>query len=143
MRIAHAALVALRRHLVDAYPAEGCGLLIGSQQSNGDMVVHRHAPVGNSRRGDGEEHHRYSIPPEEFRSIERDAVASGCQVVGVYHSHPDVSAQPSSYDRDHAWPWYRYLIVSIVGGVVREERVWGLTDDRDRFVEEALDIKES
>ncbi len=142
MQIAHGALVALRRHLVGAYPAEGCGLLIGRAHPEGDMVVHHQAPVRNIRLRDGAGYHRYSITPEEFLSVERDAEASGSQVVGVYHSHPTVSARPSAYDREHAWPWYRYLIVSIVGGLVQEERVWGLTDDRDRFVEEALYIKE-
>ncbi len=143
MQIAHAALVALRQHLVGAYPGEGCGLLIGMAHHDGNIMVHHHAPVRNIRLGDGAEYHRYSITPEDFRSVERDAEGSGFQVVGVYHSHPNVSARPSSYDREHAWPWYRYLIVSIVGGLVQEERVWELTDDRDRFVEEALDIKES
>lgn len=143
MQIAPDVLVALRRHLVGAYPAEGCGLLIGRVRPEGSTVVHHQASVRNIRLGDGAEYHRYSITPEEFLSVERHAEASGFQVVGVYHSHPNVSARPSAYDREHAWPWYRYLIVSIVGGLVQEERVWGLTDDRDRFVEEVLDIKES
>ncbi|MEE8060499.1 MAG: M67 family metallopeptidase [Gemmatimonadales bacterium] len=143
MHIDHAALVALRQHLISAYPAEGCGLLIGSADPDGDTVVQRHSPVRNSRLGDGGGHHRYSIPPGDFLSVERDAGASGFQVVGVYHSHPNVSARPSSYDQEHAWPWYRYLIVSIFTGVVRDQRVWGLTDDRDHFVEEVLYIKES
>ena len=30
----------------------------------------------------------------------------GIDVVGVYHSHPDVAARPSRSDLESAWPWY-------------------------------------
>ena len=62
--------------------------------------------------------------------------------MGTYHSHPDVAARPSGYDLEHAWPWYRYLILSIVEGVVREERVWELRSDRSSFIEHTLHLKD-
>lgn len=143
MQIAQSALTPLRRHLVDRYPAEGCGFLLGKRQPDGDVMVSHQLSVHNHRVADGAGRDRYFISPDDVRSAERDAGASGLQIVGVYHSHPNVSARPSSYDREHAWPWYRYLIVSVVGGAVRDQRVWELADDRSRFVEHPLRIEDS
>ena len=142
MQIARSALAAIRRHLVTTYPAEGCGFLVGRRKPDGDVVVSHQLPVHNSRVADGAAESRYFISPGDFRAAERYAAASGFQIVGVYHSHPNVSARPSPYDREHAWPWYRYLIASVVGGAVRDERVWELTDDRRRFIEHVLRVEE-
>lgn len=142
MQIATSVLAAIRRHLVAAYPAEGCGFLVGARGANGEVVVSHELPIANRRVADGAARKRYFISPDDFRSAERDATASGLQIVGVYHSHPNVAARPSSYDQEHAWPWYRYLIVSVIGGAVRDERVWELTDDRRVFVEHILRIEE-
>ena len=45
----------------------------------------------------------------------------GLDLLGWYHSHPDHPARPSEFDREHAWPWYSYVIVS-----VRERRAAGI-----------------
>ncbi len=142
MQIARSVLAAIRRHLVAAYPAEGCGFLVGNRRPNDEVVISHQLPVDNRRVGNEAERTRYLISPDDFRRAEREAAADGLHVVGVYHSHPDVAAQPSSYDREHAWPWYRYLIVSVVGGVAKDERAWELTEDRDSFVEHAINVKE-
>ena len=41
---------------------------------------------------------------------------AGELVLGFYHSHPDHPARPSEYDREHAWPFYSYVIVAIEQG---------------------------
>ena len=142
MQIARSVLAAIRRHVVAAYPAEGCGFLVGAREPNGEVVISHQLPVDNRRMADGAERTRYLISPDDFRIAERQALADGLLVVGMYHSHPDVAAQPSSYDREHAWPWYRYLIVSVVGGVVKDERAWELNTDRRTFIEHAVQVKE-
>lgn len=142
MQIARSVLAAIRRHLVAAYPAEACGFLVGTRGANGEVVVSHELPITNRRVANGAARKRYLISPDDLRSAERDATASGLQIVGVYHSHPNLAARPSSYDQEHAWPWYRYLIVSVIGGAVREERVWELTDSRHAFVEKPLQIEE-
>ena len=141
MQIERSVLDAIRQHLIAAYPAEGCGFLVGQRQDD-DVVVSRQLPVHNHRDADGAERTRYVVSPDDFLSAERAAAVDGLQVVGVYHSHPDVGAIPSTYDREHAWPWYRYLIVSVVRGVVEDERAWALADDRSNFVEHAVRVKE-
>jgi len=141
MQIARSVLTAIRHHLQCAYPSEGCGFLMGVRGPDGEVLVSRSLTVKNRRVAGRKARNRYFISPDDFLSAEHDATASGLQIVGVYHSHPDAAARPSSYDQEHAWPWYRYLIVSVVGGAVRDERVWELTDTR-AFVEQLLQIEE-
>lgn len=142
MQITRSVLAAIRQHLQSAYPTEGCGFLLGVRGPDGEVAVRQYRAVQNRRLAGRKARNRYLISPDDFLSAEHDATASGLQIVGVYHSHPDVAARPSSYDREHAWPWYRYLIVSVVSGAVRDERVWELTDDRRAFVEQLLQIEE-
>ena len=143
LRIAPGVLAEIRRHLVAAYPTEGCGLLLGARGANGDVVVRRQLPLHNQRAADGSGRTRYLIGPEDFLTAEREARESSLAVVGTYHSHPDVPAHPSAYDAEHAWPRCCYLLASVVGDDVREERVWELRDDRSGFVERDLEVKES
>ena len=56
---------------------------------------------------------RFSVTSEDVLSAEKAAREQGLEVVGWYHSHPDHPARPSEYDREHAWPWYSYIIVSV------------------------------
>ena len=62
-------------------------------------------------------------------------------MVGFYHSHPEAEAIASNYDRDHAWPWYSYIIVSVKDRQARELRSWTLRDDRSAFDEEPVSVK--
>ena len=64
-------------------------------------------------------------------------------VLGFFHSHPDVAAVPSDYDRNHAWPWFSYLIVSVQEGESEEARSWVLREDRSGFGEERLVITDT
>ena len=48
---------------------------------------------------------------------EREARKLGLDILGFYHSHPDAPARPSDFDREHAWPWYAYVIAEVRGGV--------------------------
>jgi proteasome lid subunit RPN8/RPN11 len=72
------------------------------------------------------------------RDAERAAKAQGLEVIGWYHSHPDHPARPSDFDRDHAWPWYSYIIVSVHEGVPKDMTSWRLKDDRSGYFEEKI-----
>jgi proteasome lid subunit RPN8/RPN11 len=61
-------------------------------------------------------------------------------VVGWYHSHPDHPAWPSEFDREHAWPWYSYIIVSVDKGAPKDMTSWRLNDDRDGYESESVEI---
>jgi proteasome lid subunit RPN8/RPN11 len=67
---------------------------------------------------------------------EHHAAAKGLEVVGFYHSHPDHPAVPSTYDLEHAWPVYSYVVVAIKAGRAEDLRSWEMQADRTRFSEE-------
>jgi proteasome lid subunit RPN8/RPN11 len=128
----------IRSALEAAYPREGCGFLVG--RVDGDVRVRGQIQAGNRRAEDRAGSTRYLIAPEEFQAVTRRVARDALEIVGVYHSHPDVPPDPSAYDRDHAWPWYQYLIVSVQNGIAGDMRAWQLTDDRRAFVEQTVQI---
>lgn len=132
-------LHAAGQHAVTTYPEECCGILIGRPLGSGDegAMVERLLSAQNARsesRGN-----RYLIEPRTILAAQREAQAAQMDIVGYYHSHPDHPAEPSEFDREHAWPGYSYLIVSVRAGKVVAARSWRLKDDRSGFVEERLD----
>jgi proteasome lid subunit RPN8/RPN11 len=129
-------LQTITRHGEGSYPEECCGFLIG-RSDGGTTVVERVLSVGNERQES--RHNRYLISPETVLAANKEARSLGFDVVGYYHSHPDHPARPSEFDRDHAWPGLSYLIISVQGGKLADTRSWRLSDDRERFEEEAVD----
>jgi proteasome lid subunit RPN8/RPN11 len=115
------------------YPEERCGALLGyTAESEARVIVHV-LPLANQH--DTERPTRYLIGPDEFRAAEARARAAHVDIVGFYHSHPDHPAIPSAFDREHAWPWYSYVIVPVHDGRPGTPRAWRLADDRSRFHE--------
>jgi proteasome lid subunit RPN8/RPN11 len=125
----------LTRHAAEAYPEECCGVLVGRTNGQG-ALVERVISAANER-GDSR-HNRYLISPQAVLTAQQEARSLGLDIVGYYHSHPDHSARPSDFDREHAWPALSYLIVSVAGGQVQDARSWRLLDDRTRFDEEPV-----
>jgi proteasome lid subunit RPN8/RPN11 len=121
------------------YPHECCGFLIGRRQE-GRKRVEEVRPAGNAR--DDSPRNRYLISPEEMFRAERDARQAGQEVLGFYHSHPDVPARPSQYDLDHAWPVYSFLIMSVNQGRATEMHSWVMVEDQSRFEEEEIAVEE-
>ena len=118
-------------HSEAAYPNECCGALIG-----------RDARVEIAMRLDNvtseEQRRRFLVSPEAYRAAESQADASGRQLLGFYHSHPDHPARPSAFDLEHAWPNFSYVIAAVHSGRVVDLRSWRLRADRSRFDEEAV-----
>jgi len=123
------------RHAAEAYPEECCGALFGAK-IDGEVRVRRTERVAN-RRTDQRER-RFSIDPRDYGRLERLADESGLGLVGIYHSHPDHPAAPSEYDREHAFPFFHYLIVAVEAGRPREMTCWILSEDRGAFEREPL-----
>lgn len=126
----------MHAHLCAAFPEEGCGVLLGRDDGARREVA---AVIGFDNRRQDSRHNRYLIAPEQFLAAEREARARGLDVVGFFHSHPDHPALPSAFDLEHAWPYYSYVIVSVVAGQVADTRSWRLADDRSRFETETLE----
>jgi proteasome lid subunit RPN8/RPN11 len=141
IRISPELLAAVRAHAERVYPHECCGALLGRAGSapapGATKWVLALEPVPNRREAEAAGH-RFLITADDYRAVERVARAKQLEVVGFYHSHPDQSARPSEYDREHALPSYSYLIVSVRAGRVGELASWTLTDDRSSFSSEPI-----
>jgi proteasome lid subunit RPN8/RPN11 len=135
IRIPDRLLGEIRAHGAKAYPEECCGALVG--EANGAGKVVRMARPFPNRNPDARV--RYHVGPEAYREAEAWARGQGLDVVGIYHSHPDHPARPSEYDREHAWPWYSYLILSVERGRPGDLTSWVLAEERDRFDAEELE----
>jgi proteasome lid subunit RPN8/RPN11 len=126
---------AIRGHGASDYPNETCGALLGLDGKDG-REVRMLFPLTNRR--DDSPRNRFSVTADDVRAAERAAKEAGVEVVGWYHSHPDHPARPSDYDRDHAWPWYSYVIVSVAAGKPQDMTSWLLADDRSMFHAEEI-----
>ncbi len=137
---------AIRAHGAQDYPHECCGFLVGKTAppelgAGGAILITRTVPAANTR--EDSPRNRFEIDPGELVKTDRAARAEGMGVVGFYHSHPDAPAEPSNFDREHAWPGYCYMIVSVRQGQPQEMRNWLLRDDRSGFDEDAISISDS
>lgn len=117
------------------YPNETCGAMLGVDSAD-SREVRALFPLTNRR--DDSPRNRFSITADDFRAAERAAKQQGLELLGWYHSHPDHPARPSEFDREHAWPWYSYVIVSVAQGEPRDMTSWQLADDRSHFLPEEI-----
>jgi len=124
-----------------AYPDECCGVLLGVLGEAGEKSVTQILPVLNEF-SEGEQYHRFLITPENMLAAEKKARALKLDVLGFYHSHPDHPARPSDYDREHALPFYSYIITEVEKGEARDFTSWVLKDDRSAFIAEDVIIKQ-
>jgi proteasome lid subunit RPN8/RPN11 len=135
LQISEALAARIRAHGVETYPHECCGAILGTE--DGDRVVRDLMPLQNRR--DDSPRNRFEVTPDDVRLAEKTAGEKKLDLIGWYHSHPDAPARPSEYDREHAWPWYSYIIVSIRDGAPKEMTSWRLQDDRTAYDPEALE----
>lgn len=119
------------------YPHECCGIMVGAVK-DGIKTVTELIPAENERTDSPQ--NRYLITSDFLHEVEKKLRGTHQVIIGFFHSHPDVPARPSSYDLEHAWPWYSYLIVSVERGKVEEVYNWILADDRSHFQPEELKI---
>ena len=126
----------IRAHGAREYPYECCGALLGTDGATG-REVRGLLPLPNGR--DDSPRNRFSISADDVRAAERAAEERGLGLIGWYHSHPDHPARPSEFDREHAWPWYSYIIVSVQQREPRDTTSWRLRDDRSAYDSEAIE----
>jgi proteasome lid subunit RPN8/RPN11 len=144
---------AIRQHAIGDYPCECCGVLLGLVEGDlrrvRDVVPLPNLRIDPQRSGgllplEDPEHesarNRYFIDPIDLLRVMKEARARGLKVVGYYHSHPDQPAQPSSHDRELAWPGYSYMIVAVEHGAPGELTSWLLPADGGAFEPEPLEL---
>ena len=130
---------AIRKAGADAYPNECCGILLGKDEDD-EHVVTSLRSIENARESD-ERYHRSLITAEEMMQAELETRRLGLDIVGFYHSHPDHPARPSDYDREHALPFYSYIILRVTEGRPEQMTSWRLQLSREAFDSEPFEIE--
>ena len=122
-------------HAKEAYPEECTGALVGMHVEGMKIVV----DVWRAENTHEEERsRRFLIEPLKIKEFEERAAERDMDVLGFYHSHPDHPAEPSEYDREHAWPGWSYVIASVSAENVEDMRSWVLKGDRSGYDEEPI-----
>lgn len=127
---------AIHSHGEETFPNECCGFILGTVEDKNKKAVEL-LRADNDRESENQ-FNRFLITPEAYMRGDKAARSKGLDIVGFYHSHPDAPARPSQYDLDHAWPFYSYVIVSIMDGKWDKMTSWVLNEDRSAFDEEDI-----
>jgi len=127
-------LKAIDGHALKIFPRECCGLLLGKFGENSIEVKEvveaenvLSSPVA------------FEADAElVFKAIKR-AEKSELELVGIYHSHPNIAAYVSSRDSEimKLWPGVAWLIVSVVKDCILERKAYVLKNGKT----EELEIK--
>ena len=129
---------AIKAHGAEAYPFEGCGLLLGRVEAGNNRVIEIR-PMANIWPIEAEKPVRFRIDEKAWQQVEMEAMMNDLDVLGIFHSHPD--DQPVASPRDLAWaswPGYSYLITQVLKGKPSHSRSWQLKVDRSGFEEEKI-----
>ena len=137
LKLTEALAAQIRAHGVETYPHECCGAILGTDDE-GARTVRDLMPLQNRR--DDSPRNRFEVTPDDVRLAEKTAAEKKFDLIGWYHSHPDAPARPSEFDREHAWPWYSYIIVSIQKGAPHDMNSYRLQDDRTAYGPEPIEI---
>ncbi|MGE5846263.1 MAG: M67 family metallopeptidase [Ignavibacteria bacterium] len=123
-------------HGEDTYNEECCGAIFGCNKDYGKEI---REIMKFKNEKDENRQNRYLISPSDYLSAEKTAKEKNLELIGFYHSHPDHPAVPSKFDTDHAFPWFLYIIVSILNGKAADLRGWILEENREKFNEEIIE----
>jgi proteasome lid subunit RPN8/RPN11 len=121
---------------METYPHECCGAILGRDVDGSREVL---GLLALANRRDDSPRNRFEVTPGDVQLAEKTAAEKKLELIGWYHSHPDAPARPSEFDREHAWPWYSYIIVSVQSGMPREMSSWRLQDDRAAYDPEVIE----
>ena len=117
--------------------------MLGTIADDATITVTSIARCGNTRIDSPQ--NRYNIDPRELMSIQREALRTGVDIVGFYHSHPDHPARWSQTDLAEAhWTGCSYVITSVDKGCARitnSFRLMGSEENR-HFEDEEVVIAE-
>ena len=137
INLTHEIIQQYMKHAESDYPNECCGFILGSfvdQDSTGKKYI----PAANTKEENRER--RFLIDPMAYQKAEDEADKSSLSVISIVHSHPEHPDEPSDFDRDHAWPGFSYIIISVQNGKAVSYRSWQLNDNRKSFIEENIKI---
>ena len=121
------------------YPQECCGFILGRLEKNKSLGV-EYIQTKNIQEKNKER--RFLIDPIEYIRVEDLAEEKELSIISIVHSHPDHPDKPSEFDRVHSWPGFSYIIISVINEISKSFRSWILDEDRMKFSDEKIVIKE-
>jgi len=127
-----------KKHGETEYPHECCGFILGNFKDDTSYGL-EYIPATNTKSENKER--RFLIDPMAYQSAEDKADEIGLSVISIVHSHPDHPDKPSEFDREHAWPGFSYIIISVQNGIAKSYRSWQLHQNRKFFIEENIKIQ--
>jgi proteasome lid subunit RPN8/RPN11 len=134
VRLALEAADAIRKEAARAYPAEGCGALLGPAEAAVSEIVLLANTEASSPRT------RFTVSPLDYLAAEDGADARGLKLLGFWHSHPDHPARPSPTDRAYAWPGLLTLVIGVERGDPGEMTAWDVPGQEAPFRQLDLEI---
>ncbi len=142
-------LRAMVAHARESYPAEACGIIIGTTERltrltrcrNVQDELHAEDPAAHPRTTrDG-----YSIHPQDMFVIMKEARERGEAFRVIYHSHIDAGAYFSDEDKrvaiwegEATYPEAAHVVISVVGGEPKEANIFRWNPGRREFDGEAV-----
>ena len=126
-----------KSHGENEYPYECCGFILGHFKDNESYGI-EYLAAKNVKEENRER--RFLIDPQAYQNAEDKADEKNLSVISIVHSHPDHPHKPSDFDRDHAWPGFSYIIISVQKGKAVSYRSWQLNQDRKSFMKEDIKI---
>jgi len=127
----------IRTHAEQTYPEACCGILIGSGDGGSGKVVDS---MKMTNAFEGPKNNRYHINPLDLFKADRAVAQKGLSITGIYHSHPDYPARLSSYDLEHSFPWYSYVVISVPSGKAGDVKAWVPDENRTTTSEVKLEV---
>lgn len=139
----------VRRHAVEEYPDECCGVIVRTSDGGTRVVqvrniqdeMHAKDPVAYPRTA----RIAYCGHPADLRAALDLADEPGCALLAFYHSHPDHDAYFSAEDMEQATPFGEpsypdalQLVVSVYGRRVHDIKAFAWSPDAGAYVESAF-----
>ena len=122
-------------HAEETYPNECCGAMLG-EAGTGTKQVRQAVPLENASAGPKSA--RYELRPEDLLQADRKARASGMDLLGIYHSHPDCDAYFSETDLKNSCSWYSFVVLSVRKGEFDHANSWLPNPDQTAAEREEL-----
>ena len=123
------------KHGEKDYPFECCGFILGHFIDD-KSVGTEYIATPNTKEENKER--RFLIDPMVYQDAEDQADKKGISIISIVHSHPDHPDRPSDFDKNHAWPGFSYIIMSVKKGISVSYRSWKLNQDRTKFIKEKI-----
>ena len=133
VELSAADLAALARAATASFPEEACALLEGTRTASVVRVARVHVAhnvAEDRRRG-------FEVDPRVLLRLHRELRGTERDIVGVWHSHPDGSAVPSSTDFARSYdPTLTWVITAVTSAGVGAARAYRV--DAQSFTEIAI-----